>query len=252
MQILPLSEGSFTIDQSKKFIPFDTSQDLLGERPRGSLLVEIQPFVVMAGSETILLDTGLGYSESDGTLQIHHNLVRVGIDPMDVTMVLLSHLHKDHAGGIVAGRAEFGQRHLSFPNAMHYVQRAELDFAFATGMPSYDTSCLDPLVNSDKLVLLDGEGSIGDIVRYSPSGGHSPFHQVFWITEGGQTIFFGGDEAPQLHQMKNRFMAKYDHDGRRAMELRNQWWEEGRREGWSFLFYHDLKQPVVRPVNDTV
>jgi hypothetical protein len=53
MKIIPLSEGSFTIDKTKHFIPFDTSLDELSERTKGSLLVEVQPFVVIT-SEDIL------------------------------------------------------------------------------------------------------------------------------------------------------------------------------------------------------
>jgi len=44
--------------------------------------------------------------------------------------------------------------------------------------------------------------------------------------------------------MKSRFVAKYDYDGKKAMEYRQQWWEKGKEEGWSFLFYHDVKTPV--------
>ena len=47
MKIIPLSEGAFTIDQTKVFVPFDVEKDNLQERPRGSLLVEIQPFLVV-------------------------------------------------------------------------------------------------------------------------------------------------------------------------------------------------------------
>ena len=45
--------------------------------------------------------------------------------------------------------------------------------------------------------------------------------------------------------MKHRFVAKYDHDGKKAMELRRGWWEQGQREKWTFLFYHDVKNPVI-------
>ena len=47
MRIYPLSEGSFTIDQTKVFVPFDTASENLQNRPKGSILVEIQPFVVV-------------------------------------------------------------------------------------------------------------------------------------------------------------------------------------------------------------
>src|ERR1700730_13000311 len=99
MKIIPLSEGAFTIDKSKLFVPFDTSSDNLQERPVGSLLVEVQPFVVVTPEDILLLDTGLGF-EKEGALQIHRNLLNAGIHPEDVTKVLMSHLHKDHAGGI--------------------------------------------------------------------------------------------------------------------------------------------------------
>jgi len=45
--------------------------------------------------------------------------------------------------------------------------------------------------------------------------------------------------------MKHRFVAKYDFDGKKAMELRRRWWEQGQQEKWTFLFYHDVKNPVI-------
>jgi glyoxylase-like metal-dependent hydrolase (beta-lactamase superfamily II) len=242
MKIIPLSEGSFTIDQTKLFVPFDESTDSLKDRTSGSLLVEIQPFLVITSRDVLLLDTGLGF-EKNGMLQLVGNLAAAGIQSTDVTKVLLSHLHKDHAGGVGVERDGLGGR-LSLPNADYYVQRAELSFAFEKGAPSFVTSELECLRNESRVHLLDGSGVIDDYIEYSISGAHSPFHQVFFIKEDGQTIFYGGDEAPQLHQMKHRFVAKYDHDGKKAMELRQQWWTKGEAQKWTFLFYHDLKNPV--------
>ena len=183
MQIIPLSEGSFTIDASKKFIPFDSSDDHLKDRSRGSLLVEIQPFAVITSKDILLLDTGLGFTGNDGILQIHHNLVQAGIDPMDVTKVLMSHLHKDHAGGISLEQPHIHHYHLSFPNAHYYVQRAELNFAFETGLPSFVPKELEILKTTDRLVILEGDGVLDGYIQYALSGGHSPFHQGFWIRE---------------------------------------------------------------------
>lgn len=246
MQIIPLSEGSFTIDGTKRFVPFDSAKDSLTNRPAGSLLVEIQPFVVVTAKDIILLDTGLGFHNADGNLQIHQNLVDQNINPMDVTKVLMSHLHKDHAGGAGLENKLLHHYHVSFPNATYYVSRRELEFAFEKGKPSFQPDELEVFKHMDKLQLLEEEGEIDGYIQYQWSGGHSPFHQVFWIRENGETIFFGGDEAPQLHQMKSRFIAKYDADGKRAMELRQAWWELGRAEGWTFLFYHDIKTPYIK------
>jgi glyoxylase-like metal-dependent hydrolase (beta-lactamase superfamily II) len=239
MQIIPLSEGAFTIDKTKLFVPFDTGLDDLQQRPVGSLLVEIQPFAVLTTDDTLVIDTGLGF-EKEGRLQIHANLEKAGIDPQKVTKVLLSHLHKDHAGGICPnGR-------MSFPNAHYFVQRRELDYAFEKGPTSYLTGELECLKTSPQVVFLDGDGVLDGYIRYRVTGAHCPWHQAFWIVDGGETVFFGGDVAPQLQQMKSRFVAKYDYDGKRAMELRQEWWQQGRAEGWTFLFYHDVKMPVWR------
>ena len=51
MKIIPLSEGSFTIDKTKLFVPFDEGTDDLQKRPVGSLLVEVQPFIVVTSEE---------------------------------------------------------------------------------------------------------------------------------------------------------------------------------------------------------
>ena len=80
MKIIPLSEGTFTIDKTKLFVPFNEQSDDLQARPVGSLLVEIQPFIVITSKDILLLDTGLGF-EKNGTLQIHQNLMDAGINP---------------------------------------------------------------------------------------------------------------------------------------------------------------------------
>src|SRR5579885_1684354 len=112
MKIIPLSEGAFTIDKTKLFVPFDTEKDDLQQRPIGSLLVEVQPFAIVSTEDVLVLDAGLGF-EIDGELQIHRNLRAAGVDPGNVTRVLMSHLHKDHAGGMSRAGAS-GVREPSF------------------------------------------------------------------------------------------------------------------------------------------
>jgi glyoxylase-like metal-dependent hydrolase (beta-lactamase superfamily II) len=251
MKIIPLSEGAFTIDKTKLFVPFELGTDDLQKRPVGSLLVEVQPFALVTTDDVLLLDTGLGF-EKEGELQVYRNLRNAGIDPSAVTKVLMSHLHKDHAGGLsktgAAGtggpKADRIHRELSFPNAKYYIQRKELEYAFEKGPTSYLTEELSALQDSPQVVFLEGDGVIDGYIKYEMTGAHCPYHQVFRIVDAGSTVFFGGDVAPQLQQMKSRFVAKYDYDGKKCMELRHQWWEQGKKENWIFLFYHDIQTPV--------
>lgn len=232
MKIIPLQEGSFTIDKTKLFVPFDIDKDDLQERTVGSLLVEVQPFAVVTSEDVLLLDTGLGF-EKDGVLQVHQNLMNAGISPSEVTKVLMSHLHKDHAGGVSKKNTD-GRYELAFPQATYYIQRRELDFAFEKGLPSYIPEELECLKQASNLVMLDGNGVLDGYIKYEVTAGHSPYHQVFLVVDAGEKVFYGADDAPQLQQMKSRFVAKYDYDGKKCMELRREWWEKGNREGWSF------------------
>ncbi|MBL7768672.1 MAG: MBL fold metallo-hydrolase [Flavipsychrobacter sp.] len=242
MRVIPLSEGSFTIDGTKQFVPFDHQAHELNDRPTGSLLVEIQPFVVITSEDVLLLDTGLGF-EVDGRPQLVKNLMDAGINPGEITKVLMTHLHKDHAGGVSHRNKVTGNFELSFPQATYFVQRKELEFAFEKGFPSYMPDELECLRSAPQVELLDGDGVIDSYIQYQLVGGHCPYHQVFRIVDGGSTVFFGGDNAPQLQQMKSKFVAKYDYDGKRAMELRQEWWKTGQENNWKFLFYHDVKTP---------
>ena len=244
MKIIPLSEGSFTVDKSKKFVPFNKEADDLQQRSIGSLLVEVQPFCIITKTDVIIIDTGLGFRMPDGTLQIHQNLFNNGINPLEVTKVLLSHLHKDHSGGISLEDKVLGQHFISFPNATYYVNKQELSFGLDKANTSYVPEDFEILTSSDRVVLLGDKGIIDNYISYEVTGAHCPFHQVFWIEEDEKIVFFGGDVAPQLQQMKNRFVAKYDFDGKKSMELRQQWWQIGEQQKWIFLFYHDIKTPV--------
>lgn len=245
-QIYPLSEGAFTVGHDKRFVPFNLDKDELTDRPVGSLLVEVQPFMVVTDRDVIVLDAGLGFHNEDGVLQIHENIRQHGYEPGQVTKVLMSHLHKDHAGGLTY-TADNGIVNITFPNADHYIYRPEADFALQTGEPSYMPSEVEPLFSSSQVRWLDGEeGDIDGYIHFTHSGGHCPQHIVFLITDGDDKIFYGGDEAPQLKQVLMKYIAKYDTNGKKAMELRAQYLEQGKKEGWQFMFYHDIGTPVKR------
>jgi glyoxylase-like metal-dependent hydrolase (beta-lactamase superfamily II) len=245
MKIIPLSEGAFTIDKTKIFIPFDKEKDDLQKRAVGSLLVEVQPFCIVTKKDILVIDTGLGFTNKDGNMQIYQNLLDHQINPLEVTKVLLSHLHKDHSGAITIEDKILHQRFLSFPDATYYVNKQELAFGSDKKNASYLPEEFELLANAGNVVLTEGDGIIDGYIKYEVTGAHSPFHQVFVIEEDGRKIFFGGDVAPQLQQMKSRFIAKYDFDGKKCMELRQEWWQKGQQERWTFLFYHDIKTPVV-------
>jgi glyoxylase-like metal-dependent hydrolase (beta-lactamase superfamily II) len=247
MRIYPLSEGHFSIDSTKVFKPFEGNGDDVQNRPAGSILVQVQPFVVVTDKDIILLDTGLGYFNNQGILQIHANLMSIGIDPSSVTKVFLSHLHKDHSGGISYMHPQHHERFISFPYADYYIQKREFELALQSKSSSYISEQIQLLEEFSKIQWLNkDEGIIENLIHYKITGAHSLYHQVCWIKDQDEILFFGADVAPQLQQMKSRFVAKYDLDGKMAMEWRQEWWEKGQKEKWLFAFYHDTKVPTYK------
>ncbi len=244
--IYPLSEGSYTIGWDKIFKPFDGSKDSMTDRP-ASLLVEIQPFLLVTETQNILLDTGLGFYDSDNELVIYNLIKQIGLQPEDIDLVLLSHLHKDHAGAVcIKENSQTRNLFAAFPTAKYYLQNEEWNYAYAHAGSSYDLEILEALKQSGQIELLDGDGKINDEISYEICGGHTPFHQVFRIHANGEKYFYGGDVAPQFSQMQRKFIAKYDFDGKRSAALRKQYTQEGIENDYTFLFFHDLKTPFCK------
>jgi glyoxylase-like metal-dependent hydrolase (beta-lactamase superfamily II) len=244
MTIYPLAEGTFTIGRDKVFVPFNEATDVLEDRPTGSLLVEVQPFLVVTPLDVIIIDTGLGFNMLNGKMQIYNNLEKVNVAPVSVTKVILSHLHKDHAGGVSYVNA-MRERLLTFPNATYYIYQPEFDFALAANSLSYIGDELAFLATQKNVVFYtEPTGQLTPEIFHELSGGHCPHHQVIKIISEGKTVFFGGDEASQLKQLKIRYIAKYDFDGKLSASLRDKYAEAGKQGNWQFLFYHDVKTPI--------
>jgi glyoxylase-like metal-dependent hydrolase (beta-lactamase superfamily II) len=239
LKVFTLYEGSYSVDASKKFVPFNPETDLAKDRP-ASLFIHVQPFLVQLNNSLVLLDTGLGYSDADGQLILHKNIIRAGFDPSDVEFVLMSHLHFDHAGGMIH-KAENATA-LSFPDATYVIQRGEWEGAFTNSSSSYKPEIFEFLQRNAQLNIVENTGNLTDNITFELTGGHTPFHQTFLINEDTDKVFFGGDVLPEPEELSRKFIAKYDFDGRKTMELRTDYGIKAAQENWNCLFYHGKKK----------
>jgi glyoxylase-like metal-dependent hydrolase (beta-lactamase superfamily II) len=238
-----LYEGSYSVDSSKTFLPFDPAIHNPKDRP-SSLFIYVQPFLVKTENDLIILDAGLGFRNDTDELIIHENIRKAGFDPDDVSLVLMSHLHFDHSGGMINKTGDSVA--LSFPNAEYIIQRGEWEAAYSKPSRSYKTEIFDFLQRSGSVHFVEGNGKLNDAISYELTGGHCEYHQVFLIKEGAETIFFGGDILPEPEQLLRKFMAKYDFDGRRAMELRQEYGIRAAEDNWDCLFYHAKSKAIAK------
>ncbi|MCD0487889.1 MBL fold metallo-hydrolase [Pedobacter sp. MC2016-14] len=235
MQVFTLYEGSYSVAADKKFIPFDPQKDNPKDRP-ASLFISVQPFLVKLGNQLLLLDTGLGYSNDKGELILHQNIKKAGFNPDDVDYVLMSHLHYDHSGGMV--HKVDNLMSLSFPNATYVIQRGEWESAFTNTSSSYRTEIFDFLQRNAQLAFVEDTGDFTPQIRHELTGAHTPYHQAWLLDDGQDKVFFGGDVLPEPGELLRKFIAKYDYDGRKAMELREAYGKQAAIENWNCLFYH--------------
>lgn len=243
MKAIALYEGSYSVDNSKTFIPFDPSIHHPKDRP-ASLFVYVQPFLVETGSDLVVLDTGLGFKNEKGQLIIHENILMAGYKPEDISLVLMSHLHYDHAGGMV--HQENGKVSLTFPNAEYVIQRGEWEAAYSKPSRSYKTEIFDFVQRSGSIHFIEGSGQFNREIAFELTGGHCEHHQVFLLRRDEETLFFGADILPEPEQLLRKFIAKYDFDGRKAMELRSEYGKRAAEENWECLFYHAKSKAIAK------
>lgn len=242
MQAYSLHEGSYSVGADKKFVPFNPENDDKKDR-KGSLFIHVQPFLIKHDDQLIVIDTGLGQFV-DGKLLIHSNIEKLGFDPSDVTLVLMSHLHSDHASGIAYEKD--GKFELTFPNAEYVIQTNEWEDAHSKAQNDHITSVFETLQRSGQIQFVDGDGNLNDFIRYELSGAHCKYHQVFHLEANGEHYFYGGDEWPEPEQALRKFAAKYDYDGRKAMELREVYATEAAEKDWTCLFYHAKANSIAK------
>ncbi len=162
-------------------------------------------FLVNTGKKLILVDAGAGTWFGEGAFgRMGKSLREAGYLPSQVDMVLVTHLHSDHIGGLTS---KGGER--MFPNATVYVAKSESDFwlskeiaakAPAEARPFFDAAqtIAAPYVKAGKWHTFEATDKIADGLTIVPLPGHTPGHSGFQFESAGQRIFFWGDTVHSL------------------------------------------------------
>jgi glyoxylase-like metal-dependent hydrolase (beta-lactamase superfamily II) len=234
MKIHPLLEGIYNVSKQKEFTYL--TNDIL---PKEGVNMNVCPFLIETDDDLILIDCGFGAINNNKTYLIS-KLNSYGFSENDISIILISHLHKDHINGL--GRVSNDKFECYFPNAQIYIQQREMNFALEQETFNYEIDFLNLIKDYPNIVYLNTDkGKISDVISYEVVGGHVPFQQVFWIEEDCEIAFFGADNLPQLNYLKYQAAFKNDIDGVKAMNDRIEWQKKAQSENWTILFYHGKK-----------
>jgi glyoxylase-like metal-dependent hydrolase (beta-lactamase superfamily II) len=265
-KVRPVPTGVFGLDGGAMF---GTVPKVLWEKSnppdeQNRIEMEARALLLDSGTKRILVDCGIGadftekygeklgpkfaeiYSVSGGS-GVEKTLAKYGLKPTDITDVILTHLHFDHAGG--STKSENGKLVPTFPNATYYVQRANLETARTPNLrerASYYAANFEPLERAGVLKILDGPSEILPGISVELTDGHTQGQQIVKVTDGNTTVVYCGDLIPTSSHVRLAWVMGYDLHPLQLIEEKRALLTRAAKENWYLFFEHDPYSDVAR------
>jgi glyoxylase-like metal-dependent hydrolase (beta-lactamase superfamily II) len=201
----------------------------------------------------VLIDTGAGNKEDQKFIDIYgienagnptaleDGVRAAGFTPEQVTLVINTHLHFDHAGGNTT-IDDAGTLRPSFPNARYVVQAGEYQWATKANertAASYFARNYAPLLESGQMELVEGDREVVSGISTLRTPGHTPHHQSVLLASAGETACYLGDVVPTSAHLPLPWIMGYDVEPLVTLESKRWLLDRARREGWLLVFEHD-------------
>jgi len=223
------------------------------------LIQALNCLLVETPSGRVLIETGIGERTDEKTRSTRRYegdpilpaLVQAGFDPATVDVVALSHLHFDHAGGLLDAD---GRR--AFPRARIVAQRAEWEIALGDNprlVASYDQPELRLVREWGTEGWVDGNHEVLSGVSVVPTGGHSGGHQAIVVRGGGpkgRTLAFFGDLAMRPWSANPKWVTAFDDFPLDSVLAKGELFRRAAEEDWTICLSHERQQPIGRLVAD--
>jgi glyoxylase-like metal-dependent hydrolase (beta-lactamase superfamily II) len=219
--------------------------------------------LVREGARQILFETGIGVffppklKERFGVLEDDHVLLRsleaVGSSHEAIDVVVLSHLHFDHAGGLLTPHDEGQPHELLFPNARFVVGRqawARANDPHPRDRASFIPELVALLEESGRLEIVDGETSavLGDGYRFHYSHGHTPGLMLTEISMPDGPVVFAGDLVPGIPWVHLPITMGYDRYPEMLIDEKRALYEALVPLGLRLFFTHDPETALAKIV----
>ncbi|MEM9205229.1 MAG: MBL fold metallo-hydrolase [Pseudomonadota bacterium] len=194
------------------------------------------PTIVNTGNELVLFDAGLG-GETPPLIGV---LEQAGYSTDQVDVVVLTHMHPDHIGGLMASGSE------AYPNARYVTGQIEYDFWAAEDRMSGPTERVATLVNSnvkpvaEKMTFLGDEGEVVSGISAFAAFGHTPGHMCYRIESEGRQLMVWADAANHFVASIQRpdWHVRFDMDKEAAAATRKRLFDMSAADNLAMIGYH--------------
>ncbi|MCC6477006.1 MBL fold metallo-hydrolase [bacterium] len=247
-----LHAGDFMLDGGAMFgvVPKPLWEKECSADSRNRIQMTCRCLLLQTPNRKILVDAGIGHKEDAKFADIFavdfsrgnliSSLASLGVKPTQITDVIYTHLHFDHAGGTTELRD--GKAEPLFPNARHYVQSAQYQHA-KTRNPrdraSYMDANFEPVREAGLLEFLDGDVEIFPGVHVLTTSGHSPSLQMVLITDRHRSVFFPCDLIPMSAHIPLPYVMGYDLLPLTSLVDKERWLNKAADGNWTIVFEHD-------------
>jgi glyoxylase-like metal-dependent hydrolase (beta-lactamase superfamily II) len=222
---------------------------------KNQIPLRADPILVEAHGKRLLIESGMGngrLSEKqkrnfglEEESQVVESLAAKGLTPADIDIVMMTHMHYDHANGLVSWQD--GKLVSTFPNAVIYVQELEWAEMREPNIRSRNTYWeenwrpIEQQVQTypDKCDVLPG-------ISLHHTGGHSEGHAIVRMEGDGQLILHLADIMPTHAHQNPLWVMAYDDYPMTSIYAKEAWIKEGIQQGAWFTFYHDAIYRAVK------
>ncbi len=259
IEVYSIVENSFKIDGGAMFgvVPKVIWERLMAPDERNMITLDLNLLLVKSDGKNILIDTGMGNTLNEKQKKMYgvereSNLEKsfsdMGLTKEDINFVILSHLHFDHAGGIVGINPE-GKRIPRFSNARYIIQAEEWKYALQPDertRATYMVENFKTLEESGRVDLVNGEEEIVPGIKVKRAGGHTKGLQVVFIQGGGETIVYPSDIIPTVSHLRVPYVAGVDIYPLEVMEVKRKLINDCLQNNLMIAFDHEIDPKICR------
>lgn len=250
--------GTFRSDAGAIFgpVPRSTWEPMVRDEldAASQLLQALNLLVVTTPERRLLLEAGLlpaGERRSDASidsLSARDALLAAEVDPDAFELLVPSHLHRDHAGGLLDASGS-----AAFPRAAIVAPQREIDAVASESLrarAAFDTKGLRALFAARPPRAFERTSAPDPRVELRLLGGHTPGSQATIVRGRERTLLFLGDLFMRPWQSNPRWVTAYDDEAWVSVDAKSSIFAEAAAEEWLVAMSHEVRTPLGRLVAD--